>query len=125
MTNLICIVCPKGCHLKVDEENGCSVTGNSCPRGAEYGRVELTRPTRVVTSTVRCTGGLYPRCPVKTDRPIPKELVFQVMEALEGVVLAAPVQTGQVVIQNICGSGANAVATRDMGRGAPTIHWEV
>ncbi|MFG6350649.1 MAG: DUF1667 domain-containing protein, partial [Oscillospiraceae bacterium] len=102
MKELICIVCPQGCHLKVDEENGCAVTGNSCPRGAEYGRVELTRPTRVVTSTVRCTGGLYPRCPVKTDRPIPKELVFQVMEALEGVVLAAPVQTGQVVIQNIC-----------------------
>ena len=22
MTDLICIVCPKGCHLKVDEENG-------------------------------------------------------------------------------------------------------
>ena len=54
MKELICIVCPQGCHLKVDEENGCAVTGNSCPRGAEYGKAELTHPTRVVTSTVKC-----------------------------------------------------------------------
>ena len=40
MTELICITCPKGCHLRVDEEKGFAVTGNSCPRGAEYGRNE-------------------------------------------------------------------------------------
>ena len=50
MKELICIVCPKGCHLKVDEENGCAVTGNGCPRGAEYGKNELLHPTRVLTS---------------------------------------------------------------------------
>ena len=114
MKELICIVCPQGCHLKVDGKNGFTVTGNSCPRGAEYGKMEMTHPTRVVTSTVRCEGGLYPRCPVKTDRAIPKELIFRVMEALEGVTLAAPVAVGQVVAENICGTGANAVATRNM-----------
>ena len=114
MRELICIVCPQGCHLKVDGENGLTVTGNSCPRGAEYGKMELTHPTRVVTSTVRCEGGLYPRCPVKTDRAVPKELIFRVMEALEGVILAAPVAAGQVVAENICGAGANVVATRDL-----------
>ena len=114
MKELICIVCPQGCHLKVDEENGFTVTGNSCPRGADYGKMELTHPTRVVTSTVRCEGGLYPRCPVKTDRAIPKELMRAVMEALEGVALTAPVQVGDVVIENICGAGANVVATRTM-----------
>ena len=114
MKELICIVCPQGCHLKVDEENNCAVTGNSCPRGAEYGKMELTHPTRVVTSTVRCEGGLYPRCPVKTDQAIPKELRFQVMEALEGVTLTAHVRVGDVVIENICGAGANIVATRNL-----------
>ena len=39
MRELICITCPKGCHLKVDEENDYKVTGNGCPRGAIYGRV--------------------------------------------------------------------------------------
>lgn len=114
MKELICIVCPQGCHLKVDVENGCGVTGNSCPRGAEYGRLEVTRPTRVVTSTVRCEGGLYPRCPVKTDRAVPKEQIFDVMKVLDSVVLAAPVAVGQVVAENVCGTGANVVATRSM-----------
>lgn len=76
--------------------------------------MELTHPTRVVTSTVRCQGGLYPRCPVKTDRAVPKELVFDVMKALEGVVLTAPVAVGQIVIENVCGAGANVVATRNL-----------
>ena len=79
MKELICIVCPKGCHLKVDEEKDFAVTGNGCPRGAEYGKIELTHPTRVVTSTVRCVGGAHPRCPVKTDGAIPKGLIREAM----------------------------------------------
>ena len=114
MKELICIVCPKGCHLKVDEENNYTVTGNNCPRGAEYGKMELTHPTRVVTSTVRCTGGSHPRCPVKTDRAVAKELMFRVMEALDGVTLAAPVRVGQVVVKDVCGTGADVVATRNV-----------
>lgn len=115
MKELICIVCPKGCHLKVDEEKAYAVTGNGCPRGAEYGRNELTNPTRVVTSTVRCEGGTHPRCPVKTDRPVPKGRIFEVMNALEGITLTVPVAVGQIVIENVCGTGANVVAARNMG----------
>ncbi len=59
---LICICCPKGCHLRVDTANDYAVTGNACPNGAAYGKEELTHPTRIITSTVRITGGLY-RCP--------------------------------------------------------------
>ncbi len=114
MKELICIICPKGCHLKVDEEDHYAVTGNGCARGAEYGRVELTNPTRVVTSTVRCTGGAHPRCPVKTDRPVPKGKMMDVMAALEGVALASPVHSGDIVIANVCGTGADVVATRDL-----------
>lgn len=114
MKNLICIVCPKGCHLQVDEDNGYAVTGNSCPRGAEYGKTELLHPTRVLTSTVRVDGGLHRRLPVKTTAPIPKELLFQAMEALNGVTLTAPVTVGQVVITNLLGTGVDVVATREM-----------
>ena len=114
MKNLICIVCPKGCHLQVDEDNGYAVTGNSCPRGAEYGKTELLHHTRVLTSTVRVEGGLHRRLPVKTAAPIPKELMFEAMEALNGVTLTAPVTVGQVVISNLLGTGVDVVATRDM-----------
>lgn len=114
MTELICIVCPKGCHLRVEEENGYRVTGNSCPRGEEYGRAELTHPTRVVTSTVRAEGGAHPRVPVKTSAPIPKSLIFEAMKALENVCLPAPIVAGQVVVKNVCGTGADFIATRDL-----------
>ena len=60
---VICICCPCGCHLQVDPENDYNVTGNACPNGAAYGREELTHPTRIITSTVRVEGGLYPRRP--------------------------------------------------------------
>lgn len=72
MTELICITCPKGCHLTVDEENDYAVKGNACPRGAEYGKNELKNPKRVVTSTVKTTSEEHPRCPVKTNGAIPK-----------------------------------------------------
>ena len=114
MKELICIVCPKGCHLKVDEENGFAVTGNGCPRGAEYGKKELTCPTRVITSTVKITGAIHSRCPVKTDRDIPKGLIFQAMELLNSVELHAPVHRGDVVIPNILSTGANFIVTKDM-----------
>ncbi len=114
MKELICIVCPKGCHLQVDEDRNYAVSGNSCPRGEEYGRMELTHPTRVVTSTVRCTGGAHPRCPVKTEGPIPKELIFQAVRCLDGVELTAPVRTGDVVVADVCGTGVPFVATRDL-----------
>lgn len=116
MKQLICIVCPKGCHLKVDENNGYSVSGNSCPRGAEYGKKELTHPTRVVTSTVKIKGTLHNRCPVKTDRDIPKEYIFKAMDLLNAVELQAPVHCGDIVIENIFNLGINFIATKNMNR---------
>ena len=112
MKELICIVCPRGCHLKVDEACGYTVTGNGCPRGEAYGKRELTHPTRVITSTVRCTGGAYPRCPVKTSAPVPKERIFDVVAALDGITVEAPVRLGQVVVKDVCGTGADFVSTR-------------
>ena len=79
MKEVICTCCPKGCHLQVDEANDYKVTGNGCPNGIAYGKEELTHPTRIITSTVRIAGGLYPRCPVKTAQAVPKEKVFSVM----------------------------------------------
>lgn len=114
MKELVCIVCPRGCRLTVDEDNGYAVTGNSCPRGEAYGKAELIHPTRVVTSTVRCTGGSRPRCPVKTNGPVPKDKMFDVVAALDGVDLTAPIHIGQVVIPNVCGTGVDIVATKNI-----------
>ncbi|MBQ4640007.1 MAG: DUF1667 domain-containing protein [Clostridia bacterium] len=114
MKELVCIVCPKGCRLRVDEENGYQVSGNSCLRGAEYGKNEILNPTRVLTSTVKLEGGLYRRCPVKTSAAVPKGKLFDIIQALNTVTLTAPVSVGQVVLKNVCGTGADVIATKDL-----------
>ena len=114
MKELICIVCPNGCRLRVDEDKDFAVSGAKCARGIEYGKTELQNPTRVVTSTVCIEGGAYPRLPVKTDRPIAKSKVFDVMRLLDGVTVTSPVRTGDVILQNILGTDVSIVACKDM-----------
>ncbi len=43
-----CIVCPNGCRLQTEVENGAvtSVTGNRCPKGRDFAEKECTAPTR-------------------------------------------------------------------------------
>ncbi len=114
MTNVICIVCPKGCHLQVDENNDYAVTGFGCARGIDYGKKELQNPTRVITSTVRLEGGIHRRCPVKTAADIPKGMIPDAMGLLNTVQLKSPVKVGDVVVPDICGTGVPWVATRNM-----------
>lgn len=114
MKELICIVCPNGCRLRVDEENYYQVTGNACSRGEEYGRTELLHPTRVLTGTVKIRGGTVARCPVKTKEPIPKEKILDAAKALGDVGLQAPVRVGDVVLADVCGTGVDVVATRSV-----------
>ena len=114
MTELICIVCPKGCHLKVDEQNDYAVTGNGCKRGEAYGKKELTNPTRVVPSTGKSDGGARRRRPVRTGEPIPEAMIFDAMKLLDTVEVTSPVKRGAAVYKNILGTGIDFIATRDM-----------
>ena len=114
MTELICIVCPKGCRLQVDENNDFSVSGNSCPKGVEYGRKEMINPERTITSIVRIEGAAIRCCPVKTSRPIPKALIFDAMRLLSEIRLVSPVKEGDVVVQNIFGTGSDWIVTRSL-----------
>ena len=114
MKEVICTCCPKGCHLQVDEANDYKVTGNCCPNGIAYGKEELTHPTRIITSTVRAEGGLHPRRPVKTSKPVPKGQMAEVVAALDSIVLHTPIHVGQVVVENVCGTGADIVTCRNM-----------
>lgn len=108
----ICIRCPRGCHLKVDEN--LNVTGNMCPRGAEHGKQEASNPQRIVTSTVRIEGSFLPMCPVKTSHTIPKGKMFEIMSSINATKIQAPVHIGDVVIKDVCGTGVDIIACRNM-----------
>lgn len=114
MKELVCIVCPKGCRLKVDENNNYAVTGNDCIRGEAYGKKELTNPTRVITSTVKLVGGLHNRLPVKTSSDIPKGMIFDAMKLLDKVEVQSPIKSGDVVVKDILGTGVDFIATKSL-----------
>lgn len=114
--DLICVSCPLGCMLSVElSEKGAviSVTGNTCPRGKKYAEDECTNPVRMLTSTVKVNGGKLAVVPVKTSVPIPKGKMFDCMKVINNEVVDAPVRMGDVIICNICDTGADIVATNE------------
>ena len=115
--NLICIGCPMGCPLVVTMDHGevVSVEENTCKRGAVYGKKEVTNPTRIVTSTVRVSGGSIPVVSVKTREDIPKEKIFDCIKALKEIEVAAPVNIGDVILRDVAGTGVDVVATKNIG----------
>ena len=113
---LICVSCPIGCAVTVtldDNNEVVSVTGNTCRRGEDYARREVTAPARVLTTTVPVVGGVRPRVPVKTAGEVPKTMVLACARALAGVEVAAPVRAGDVVCRDILGTGVDVIAVRD------------
>ena len=114
--NLICIGCPLGCPLTVemDGKDILSVSSNTCKNGEKYARKELTDPTRIVTSTVRVTGGTLGMVSVKTSTDIPKGKIFDCIRELQAVDVAAPVTIGQIIIQDVAGTGVSIVATKNV-----------
>lgn len=116
MREMICINCPLGCHLTVDDSNldDIKVTGNTCPRGVIYAKNEITSPKRMVTGSVRVEGGNIAMVSVKTREAIPKQLIFDSLQTLKIVVLQAPVHIGDVVVANVCGCGVDIIATKEI-----------
>lgn len=114
MINLVCIICPRGCRLTVDEENGNSVCGNLCPRGAVYAHSEVTDSRRTITTTVKIEGGAYERCPVKSEKPIPRSLIFDAMRELNSITIHAPIKVGDTILEDVCNTGIRFIATRSM-----------
>ena len=114
--SLICIGCPMGCMLSVTLENGevTEVTGNTCKRGDVYARKEVTNPTRIVTSTVKVSGGTLAMVSVKTKTDIPKEKIFDCVKSLKGVTVQAPVHIGDVILANTADTGVDIIATSNV-----------
>ena len=114
--HLTCIGCPVGCQLTVTM-NGRDVTeesGNNCKRGAVYGAKEVTNPTRIVTTTVRVTGGEIGAVSVKTKEDIPKEKIFDCIKALKDLEVKAPVHIGDLILADVAGTGTDIIATKSV-----------
>jgi len=112
MKEFICIACPRGCHLKVDDN--LNVTGNTCIRGAEYGKNEASHPIRIVTSSIRVINREDVVVSIKTVPAIPKEKIFDVMNEINKLNVKAPCRIGDVVLKNILNTGSDIVITKNI-----------
>ncbi len=109
---LTCIGCPLGCAVTVtlDGDTVSDVTGNTCPKGDAYARKEVTNPTRIVTSTVRVSGGTASMINVKTASDIPKGKIFDCIDAIRDLIVPAPVSIGDVILADAAGTGVAIIA---------------
>jgi len=108
--NMTCIICPRGCLMKVTKQaDTIEVSGNSCPKGKDYAQSELTNPTRTVTSSVFVENREGKSVSVKTDRPVSKANIFDVMAVIRSVKATAPVAIGDIIKADVY--GCNIVAT--------------
>ncbi len=112
---LTCIVCPRGCALSVELEmvdgkaKVLGVSGNGCKRGISYAEAECVAPVRTITTTVRTTTDRV--VAVKTASPIPKEKMMEAMAVLARVRVEEPVRIGDVILEDLLGTGVKVVAT--------------
>ena len=112
---ITCINCPMGCRVTVRMEGGAitAVSGNTCKRGETYARQEVVEPLRMVTAVIPVEGSVCPLS-VKTASPVPKAKIRDVMRALTGLRLRPPIAAGDVVLPDVCGTGVDVVATREL-----------
>jgi CxxC motif-containing protein len=110
---LICINCPRGCNLRVvKKEDTVEVEGNFCKQGETYAAQEVVNPVRVLTVLMRVEGASH-SLSVKTDKPVPKSMLMECADAIYKVHPKAPVKYGDILIENLCGTGCNVIATSD------------
>ena len=114
--NLTCIGCPMGCPLivKLEDTEVISIEGYTCKRGAVYGKKEVTNPTRIVTTTIRVSGGTEPVVSVKTKEDIPKDQIFACIRAMKEITVPAPVHNGDVVLHDVAHTGVDVIATKNV-----------
>ena len=109
---MVCILCPMGCALEVLALDGeIDVSGNACVRGARYARQEMSNPMRMVTTSVRVEGSELPLCPAKTAELVGKARIADVLAAARLVHVEVPVRIGDVLAENVAGTGVDLVAT--------------
>lgn len=111
---IICTVCPRGCHITVEgtAENVVSVTGYGCKRGIEYASAEFSHPVRILTTTVKMAGIDADLLPVRSSKPLPKEKLFDCMDVIRSTEVSLPVHCHDVIIADICGTGVDIIATK-------------
>ena len=120
---IICVSCPIGCRMTIRSKDGkiISIIGNDCPKGIKYAQEEFINPLRILPTTIKVIDGEFPLVSVKTEKAIPKRLLLKAMTEIAEIEVNAPVKIGQVIKDDLMGTGVSLVATRNIKRADPNL----
>lgn len=115
---ITCTVCPIGCKIfvRTDGSKFELVGGNKCKQGVDYARSEALNPRRMLATSVLVNGGCWPLVSVKSSKPVPKEKIFDVLKEIRKLSVDAPVESGQVILKNVSGTGIDIVSTKTINK---------
>ena len=112
---MYCIFCPRGCRLGVEgNAENFTVYGGQCSRGIDFARVEITNPTRTLTTTVRTSFPGVPVLPVRTEGEIPKGKIKEIMRLINTITVNQPLGIGETAVENVLGLGVNVIVTSNI-----------
>lgn len=111
-----CIVCPTGCPINAitDKDGNVTFEGYTCKRGLEYAQQEYHEPKRILTTTMQVENGFLPLIPVRTNKPIPKDRLKDVLKEIAKKNSKAPIKMGDILIENVLDLDAHIIASRDL-----------
>lgn len=117
---MTCIICPRGCRLTADFSDGetgeITVSGNGCRRGEEYAKSEIKNPVRTLTTTVKIKSKESFVLPVRTDKPIKKDEIFEAMKKIAETEVSAPIRIGDIIIPDFMEEGVNLISAKTVER---------
>ena len=111
-TNITCILCPIGCEIRINKKKLFIIEGAKCEKGIEYSKNEVLNPKRILTTSILVKNGILPLISVKTNKPIPKDKVFNIIEVIKKTSVNAPIEIGEIIIRNILDTGSDIIATK-------------
>jgi CxxC motif-containing protein len=114
---IICIQCPLACRVKLtvdDTVNITEIADYQCKVGKEYAEQEYKAPKRVLTATVKTENSDRRLMPVRSNKPVPKEKLGDCMSVLAGIKVSPTQNIGDVVVNDILGTGADIICTDNL-----------
>lgn len=86
-------------------------SGLVAPHWDQYATTEFSHPVRILTTTIKTDSEKVPLIPVRSEKPIPKEKIMDCMNVIRECKVSAPVNVYDILVENICDTGINIVAT--------------
>jgi CxxC motif-containing protein len=119
-SEIICIICPIGCEVTVHHKEGIitKIEGYECKLGLDYTKEELFDPKRTLTTTMIVKDGKLPLVSVKTAGPVPKKVMFDIMNVISEYEVDAPINIGDILVENVHDLDINIIATKKVKRRA-------